>query len=62
MADAIASTAELVLGQVGGVPAVLVRGLVFATGDGGAVSGLIPSSRDLFRDKRSRVRLGCRHD
>ncbi len=30
VADAIASTAELVLGQVGGVPAVLLRGLAFA--------------------------------
>ena len=56
------STAELVLGQVGGVPAVLVRGLAFARGDDGAVSGLIPAARDLFRDKRSRVRLGCGDD
>jgi coenzyme F420-0:L-glutamate ligase/coenzyme F420-1:gamma-L-glutamate ligase len=50
VADAIASTAELVLGQVGGVPAVLVRGLAFAPGGDGAVSGLIPAARDLFRD------------
>jgi coenzyme F420-0:L-glutamate ligase / coenzyme F420-1:gamma-L-glutamate ligase len=49
VADAIASTAELVLGQVGGVPAALVRGLAFARGDDGAVSGLIPAARDLFR-------------
>jgi coenzyme F420-0:L-glutamate ligase / coenzyme F420-1:gamma-L-glutamate ligase len=49
VADAIASMAELVLGQVGGVPAVLVRGLGFAAGDAGAVSGLIPGGRDLFR-------------
>jgi coenzyme F420-0:L-glutamate ligase/coenzyme F420-1:gamma-L-glutamate ligase len=49
VADAIASAAELVLGQVGGVPAVLVRGLVFVPGDDGAVSGLIPAERDLFR-------------
>jgi coenzyme F420-0:L-glutamate ligase/coenzyme F420-1:gamma-L-glutamate ligase len=49
VADAIASTAELLLGQVGGVPAVLVRGLAFARGDDGAVSGLIPADRDLFR-------------
>jgi coenzyme F420-0:L-glutamate ligase/coenzyme F420-1:gamma-L-glutamate ligase len=49
VADAIASTAELVLGQVGGVPAVLVRGLGVAPGDQGAVSGLIPAGRDLFR-------------
>jgi coenzyme F420-0:L-glutamate ligase/coenzyme F420-1:gamma-L-glutamate ligase len=48
-ADAVAATAELVLGQVGGVPAVLVRGLAFADGDEGAVSGLIPAERDLFR-------------
>jgi coenzyme F420-0:L-glutamate ligase / coenzyme F420-1:gamma-L-glutamate ligase len=49
VADAIASAAELVLGQVGGVPAVLLRGLGFARGDEGAVSGLIPAARDLFR-------------
>jgi coenzyme F420-0:L-glutamate ligase/coenzyme F420-1:gamma-L-glutamate ligase len=49
VADAVASTAELVLGQVGGVPAMLVRGLAFARGDEGAVSGLIPAARDLFR-------------
>jgi coenzyme F420-0:L-glutamate ligase / coenzyme F420-1:gamma-L-glutamate ligase len=49
VADAIASTAELVLGQVGAVPAVLVRGLVFARDGEGAVSGLIPAGRDLFR-------------
>jgi coenzyme F420-0:L-glutamate ligase / coenzyme F420-1:gamma-L-glutamate ligase len=48
-ADAIAASAELVLGQVGGVPAVLLRGLAFAHGDDGAVSGLIPAARDLFR-------------
>jgi coenzyme F420-0:L-glutamate ligase / coenzyme F420-1:gamma-L-glutamate ligase len=49
VADAIASTAELVLGQVGGVPAVLVRGLQAADDGEGAVSGLIPAARDLFR-------------
>jgi coenzyme F420-0:L-glutamate ligase/coenzyme F420-1:gamma-L-glutamate ligase len=51
VADAIASTAELVLGQVGGVPAVLVRGLAFVAGDDGAVAGLIPAERDLFRGR-----------
>jgi coenzyme F420-0:L-glutamate ligase/coenzyme F420-1:gamma-L-glutamate ligase len=49
VADAIATTAELVLGQVGGVPAALVRGLAFARGEDGAVTGLIPAGRDLFR-------------
>jgi coenzyme F420-0:L-glutamate ligase/coenzyme F420-1:gamma-L-glutamate ligase len=49
VADAIASTAELVLGQVGGVPAVVVRGLALTAGSDGAVSGLIPAERDLFR-------------
>jgi coenzyme F420-0:L-glutamate ligase/coenzyme F420-1:gamma-L-glutamate ligase len=49
VADAIAATAELLLGQVGGVPAALVRGLTFARGDEGALSGLIPAERDLFR-------------
>jgi coenzyme F420-0:L-glutamate ligase/coenzyme F420-1:gamma-L-glutamate ligase len=49
VADAIASAAELVLGQVGGVPAALLRGLGFTPGDEGAVSGLMPAPRDLFR-------------
>jgi coenzyme F420-0:L-glutamate ligase/coenzyme F420-1:gamma-L-glutamate ligase len=49
VADAIASTAELVLGQVGGVPAVLVRGLHLSDDGEGAISGLIPATRDLFR-------------
>jgi coenzyme F420-0:L-glutamate ligase/coenzyme F420-1:gamma-L-glutamate ligase len=49
VADAIASLAELLLGQVGGVPAVLVRGLRFADDGATATSALIPASRDLFR-------------
>ena len=32
-----------------GVPAVLVRGLRLADDGEGAVSGLIPAARDLFR-------------
>jgi coenzyme F420-0:L-glutamate ligase/coenzyme F420-1:gamma-L-glutamate ligase len=49
VADAIASLAELVLGQVGGVPAVLVRGLQLIDDGTTATSGLIPAERDLFR-------------
>jgi coenzyme F420-0:L-glutamate ligase / coenzyme F420-1:gamma-L-glutamate ligase len=49
VADALASTAELVLGQVGGVPAVLVRGLRLSSDGADARSGLIPAERDLFR-------------
>jgi coenzyme F420-0:L-glutamate ligase/coenzyme F420-1:gamma-L-glutamate ligase len=49
VADAIAAAAELVLGQVGGVPAALLRGLSPAAGDEDAVSGLIAAERDLFR-------------
>jgi coenzyme F420-0:L-glutamate ligase/coenzyme F420-1:gamma-L-glutamate ligase len=48
-ADALASLAELVLGQVGGVPAVLVRGARLWPGDDGAADALIPAERDLFR-------------
>ena len=64
VADAIASTAELVLGQVGGVPAVLVRGLAVRAGRGGRGLRADPGrARSLPRlSKRSRVRLGCGDD
>jgi coenzyme F420-0:L-glutamate ligase/coenzyme F420-1:gamma-L-glutamate ligase len=62
VADAIASAAELLLGQVGGVPAALLRGLRFTVGDEGAASGLIPAERDLFRASGRSVRLGSGDD
>jgi coenzyme F420-0:L-glutamate ligase/coenzyme F420-1:gamma-L-glutamate ligase len=55
VADQVASAAELVIGPFGGVPAAVVRGLVYERSDGGAGAGLMPSERDLFRggDDRS---------
>ncbi len=48
-ADEVASAAELVMGKVDGVPAVLVRGLPPAEGDGCAADLLRPPERDIFR-------------
>jgi len=48
IADEIASAAELVMGKVDGIPAVVVRGLEVA-GDGRARDLVIPEDRDLFR-------------
>lgn len=48
MADQLASTAELALGPSGGVPAVLIRGVVLETGDEGAAGGIIDRDKDLF--------------
>ncbi len=49
VADEVASAAELVMGKVDGVPAVLVRGLPSPEGDGGAAELLRPPERDIFR-------------
>ncbi len=49
VADQVASAAELVMGPFGGVPGAVVRGLAFAPSDAGAVAGLMPAERDLFR-------------
>jgi len=48
MADQLASTAELALGPSGGVPAVLIRGVVLEAGDEGAAGGIIDRDKDLF--------------
>jgi coenzyme F420-0:L-glutamate ligase / coenzyme F420-1:gamma-L-glutamate ligase len=50
VADQVASASELVVGPFGGVPAAVVRGLAYERSDAGAVAGLMPAERDLFRD------------
>ena len=49
VADELASAAELVMGKVEGVPAVLVRGLPLPEGEGSAADLLRPPERDIFR-------------
>jgi coenzyme F420-0:L-glutamate ligase/coenzyme F420-1:gamma-L-glutamate ligase len=49
LADEVACAAELVMGAIGGVPAALVRGVVWEPGDEGAASTVMPPERDLFR-------------
>jgi len=49
VADEVASAAELVMGKVDGVPAVLVRGLGVLEGDGTAADLQRPPDRDIFR-------------
>jgi coenzyme F420-0:L-glutamate ligase/coenzyme F420-1:gamma-L-glutamate ligase len=48
IADELASAAELVMGKVEGIPAVVIRGLEVA-GTGRARDLVIPEERDLFR-------------
>jgi coenzyme F420-0:L-glutamate ligase / coenzyme F420-1:gamma-L-glutamate ligase len=48
IADEIAGAAELVMGKMNEIPAVIIRGLEVA-GDGSARDLLIPEERDLFR-------------
>jgi coenzyme F420-0:L-glutamate ligase/coenzyme F420-1:gamma-L-glutamate ligase len=48
VADEIASAAELVMGKLDGIPAVVIRGLEVA-GEGAARDLVIPEERDLFR-------------
>jgi coenzyme F420-0:L-glutamate ligase/coenzyme F420-1:gamma-L-glutamate ligase len=48
VADELASAAELVMGKVEGIPAVVIRGLEVA-GTGSARDLVIPEERDLFR-------------
>jgi coenzyme F420-0:L-glutamate ligase / coenzyme F420-1:gamma-L-glutamate ligase len=48
IADEMASAAELVMGKVEGIPAVVIRGLEVA-GAGRAHDLVIPEERDLFR-------------
>jgi coenzyme F420-0:L-glutamate ligase/coenzyme F420-1:gamma-L-glutamate ligase len=47
-ADALAAAAELVMGKVGGVPAVQVRGFPYRPGPGGARALLRPPEENLF--------------
>ena len=48
VADELASAAELVMGQAGGVPAALVRGYCVPAGEGSARALVMPPERDLF--------------
>jgi coenzyme F420-0:L-glutamate ligase / coenzyme F420-1:gamma-L-glutamate ligase len=48
VADELASAAELAMGKVDGVPAVVIRGVDFR-GDGTGGDIVIPEERDLFR-------------
>jgi coenzyme F420-0:L-glutamate ligase/coenzyme F420-1:gamma-L-glutamate ligase len=48
MGDQLASAAELALGPCGGVPAVLIRGVVLEAGAEGATGGIIDRDKDLF--------------
>jgi len=49
LADEVASTAQLVMGESGRVPAAIVRGVEWEPGDWPAVRLLRPAERDLFR-------------
>jgi coenzyme F420-0:L-glutamate ligase/coenzyme F420-1:gamma-L-glutamate ligase len=48
VADELAGAAELVMGQVGGSPAALVRGYRVPAGEGSARELIMPPERDLF--------------
>ncbi len=47
--DEIAGAAELAIGKLGGIPAAVVRGVVYTPGEAGVKSMIMPRSRDLFR-------------
>ena len=49
VADELASAAELVMGQAGGVPGAIVRGYPVPAGEGSARELVMPPERDLFR-------------
>ena len=49
VADEIASAAQLVMGETGGVPAALVRGIDIVESSEGSASLLRDPERDLFR-------------
>lgn len=49
LADEVASAAQIVMGETGGVPVAVVRGIEFERSDAGAAALLRASSRDLFR-------------
>jgi coenzyme F420-0:L-glutamate ligase/coenzyme F420-1:gamma-L-glutamate ligase len=47
--DEVAGAAELVMGKLEGVPAAVVRGVVFVRGEGGVRSLIMAKDKDLFR-------------
>lgn len=47
--DEIAAAADLVMGKAEGIPAAVVRGLSFRTGDGRAADLVRPAEEDMFR-------------
>jgi len=47
--DEIAGAAELAIGKLSGIPAAVVRGVLFTPGEAGVKSMIMPRSRDLFR-------------
>jgi coenzyme F420-0:L-glutamate ligase/coenzyme F420-1:gamma-L-glutamate ligase len=49
LADEIASAAQLVMGEAGGVPAAIVRGIRYESSDEGSSSTIRPAELDLFR-------------
>ena len=49
VADELASAAQIVMGEIGRVPAAVIRGVGFSPGNVGAGVLLRPSARDLFR-------------
>ena len=49
LADEVASMAQLVMGEAGRVPAAIVRGVEWKTGDYSITRLLRPANRDLFR-------------
>ena len=49
LADQVCSAAQLVMGESGGIPVALVRGVDWDAGDHSSVELIRPPSRDLFR-------------
>ena len=49
LADEVASTAQLVMGESGRVPVAIVRGIAWSSGEYSAARLLRPAERDLFR-------------
>ncbi len=49
VADELAAAAELVMGKLDGVPAAVVRGYAYETGEAGARTLVRPPERDMFR-------------
>jgi coenzyme F420-0:L-glutamate ligase/coenzyme F420-1:gamma-L-glutamate ligase len=49
VADEIASAAQLVMGEAGGVPAAIVRGAHYEPSEEGCGATIRPAELDLFR-------------